>query len=105
VFSALGFYPVTPGTDEYVFGSPLFPKVTLTFENGRKLIIEAPGNNKENIYVSKIQLNGKVLDRNFIKHKELQDGGRMIFDMSGNPDKVRAISKESAPYSMSRTAK
>jgi predicted alpha-1,2-mannosidase len=102
VFSALGFYPVSPGTNEYVFGSPLFPKVTLTFESGRKLIIEAPENNKENVYVKKIQLNGNVLGRTFIKHEELQDGGRLVFTMSDKPEKGRATIEESVPFSMSR---
>ena len=63
VFSALGFYPVTPGTDQYVFGSPLFNKVTLSFENGKKLVIEAPGNSKENVYVQDIKLNGKKINK------------------------------------------
>ena len=105
VFSAMGFYPVTPGTDEYVFGSPLFPKVTLTFENGKKLIIEAPANNKENIYVKKIQLNGKELDRNYIKHAELQNGGRLVFTLTDKPAQERGISEESAPFSMSTSKK
>lgn len=101
VFSALGFYPVTPGTDEYVFGSPLFKRATLMFENGNKLIIEAPENNKENVYVGDIELNGKVVDRNFIHHSELQSGGILKFRMQPDPEKERGISEEAAPFSMS----
>jgi predicted alpha-1,2-mannosidase len=102
VFSALGFYPVTPGTDQYVFGSPLFKKATLNFENGRKLVIEAPGNNNGNVYIQSITLNGNTLDRNYIKHDELQKGGRLVFRMGPEPDKTRGVSDKSFPYSMSR---
>ena len=102
VFSALGFYPVTPGTDEYVFGSPLFNKVTLRFENGKNLVIGAPDNNPENVFVRDISLNGKSLNRNYIKHSELQGGGRLIFKMAAEPEKTRGTMGKSFPYSMSR---
>jgi predicted alpha-1,2-mannosidase len=102
VFSALGFYPVTPGTGEYVFGSPLFNKVTLKFENGRELIIEAPENTIRNIYVHNIRLNGKQIEKNFIKHDELLKGGRLLFGMDSAPSYNRGISEENSPYSMSR---
>ena len=102
VFSSLGFYPVTPGIDEYVFGSPLFNKVTLNFENGKKLVIEAQENNKENIYVQGIKLNGKVISNNFIKHHDLNNGGVLIFKMGPAPEKARGTKKDSYPYSMSR---
>jgi predicted alpha-1,2-mannosidase len=103
VFSALGFYPVTPGTNQYVFGSPLFKKATLNFENGKRMIIDAPGNSRENIYVQSVTLNGNNLDRNYIKHGELQKGGRLVFRMGPQPDKTRGISEKSFPYSMSRS--
>ncbi len=102
VFSAIGFYPVTPGTDEYVFGSPLFTKVTLNFENGKKLVIRAPENNKENIYVQNIKLNGGVLDKNYIKHSQLIKGGTLVFQMGSEPEKRRGTKEEAYPYSMSR---
>jgi predicted alpha-1,2-mannosidase len=102
VFSAIGFYPVTPGTGEYVFGSPLFNKVTLSFENGKKMVIEARGNSKENIYVQSIKLNGKIVDKNFITHQELIKGGRLVFRMGSEPEKSRGIKEEAFPYSMSR---
>jgi predicted alpha-1,2-mannosidase len=101
VFSALGFYPVTPGTDEYVFGSPLFNKAILNFENGKKLVIEAPGNSKQNVYVRAINLNGKTLNKSYIRHGELQNGGRLLFDMSNIPDHRRGINEDAYPYSMS----
>lgn len=101
VFSALGFYPVTPGTDEYVFGSPLFPKVVIKFENGKKLVIDAPANDSHNLYISEIKLNGKQLERNYIKHNELRNGGRLYFRMQDKPDKNRGITADAFPYSMS----
>ena len=103
VFSALGFYPVTPGTDQYVFGSPLFRKATLTFENGRQLRIIAQRNSNENIYVKNISLEGKVVSRNYIQHHELKSGGRLIFNMGREPSKTRGISDSAAPFSMSKT--
>jgi predicted alpha-1,2-mannosidase len=102
VFSALGFYPVTPGTNEYVFGSPLFSKATLTFENGKKLVIEAPENSKENIYVSDIRFKGRSVKTNYIKHNNLIKGGKLVFTMSNKPDMKRGTSEGAFPYSMSR---
>lgn len=101
VFSAVGFYPVTPGTDEYVFGSPLFKKTTIEFENGKKLTIDAPDNSKENIYVGGIELNGKTIDKNFIRHNELQSGGILKLKMQNMPDKNRGTSVDAYPFSMS----
>ncbi|OFX42198.1 MAG: alpha-mannosidase [Bacteroidetes bacterium GWE2_41_25] len=102
VFSALGFYPVTPGTDQYVFGSPLFSKVTLDFGKRKKLVIEASANNRENIYVQSIKLNGRRMDKNYITHSELQNGGKLIFRMVSQPDSVRGSKRNAYPYSMSR---
>ncbi|HPP91407.1 MAG TPA: glycoside hydrolase family 92 protein, partial [Bacteroidales bacterium] len=102
VFSALGFYPVTPGTGQYVFGSPLFRKATIRFENGRVLAILAPKNSKTNVYISKIKLNGKKIKRNYITHLELQKGGKLVFRMSSEPEKKRGTDEKSYPYSMSR---
>jgi predicted alpha-1,2-mannosidase len=105
VFSALGFYPVTPGTDQYVIGSPLFSRATLKFENGKKLVIDARGNSKENIYAGDIRLNKKELKRNYIRHSELQAGGRLQFKMQRVPDKTRNTTETAYPYSMSTKAK
>jgi len=102
VFSALGFYPVTPGTDQYVFGSPLFRKAVIKFENGRELTVSAPDNSAGNVYVNKITLNGKALNRNYIRHSELQGGGDLYFGMQGSPDYKRAVSDDSSPFSMSK---
>ena len=102
VFSALGFYPVTPGTGQYVFGSPLFRKAVLEFENGRKLVITAPGNSGENIYVRKVRLNGKALKNNYITHQDLQKGGILTFRMDSDPNLKRGTAAESFPFSMSK---
>jgi predicted alpha-1,2-mannosidase len=101
VFSALGFYPVTPGTDEYVIGSPLFNKATLTFENGKKLVIDAPGNSKDNVYIQDIKFNGKKINNNYFRHGELLKGGAIIFRMGSQPEKNRGVSEGAYPYSMS----
>jgi predicted alpha-1,2-mannosidase len=101
VFSALGFYPVTPGSGEYVIGSPLFDKMTLHFENGKKMIIEAPGNNKDNIYIQEVKLNGRRSDKNYLLHSDLIKGGKLIFKMGAGPNNKRGTKEEAYPYSMS----
>ncbi|HZK97121.1 MAG TPA: GH92 family glycosyl hydrolase [Prolixibacteraceae bacterium] len=101
VFSAMGFYPVAPGTGEYAFGSPLFKKVSLTLENGKKFEIDAPKNNPENVYVDKITLDGKVYGKNYITHSDIMKGGKIQFDMTKTPNKTRGTSPESFPYSFS----
>lgn len=101
VFSALGFYPVTPGSGEYVFGSPLFERVTLKFENGKELVIRAQKNSSENIYVKYIKFNGKPITENFIKHSDLLRGGTLIYGMSPQPEKERGVDEKAFPYSMS----
>jgi predicted alpha-1,2-mannosidase len=100
VFSAMGFYPVCPGTDEYVFGSPLFDKVTLQLENGNEFIIQAENNSNKNVYIDHVQLNGNDYNKNFIQHSAIQNGGKMNFSMSGTPNKNRGTRNESFPYSM-----
>lgn len=102
VFSAMGFYPVCPGSGEYVFGAPLFNKITLQLENGKQFVIDAASNSKENIYVSGISLNGKTWDKNYITHEDLLKGGTLGFTMVNQPEKTRGTTKESWPYSMSR---
>ncbi|MFN2335711.1 MAG: GH92 family glycosyl hydrolase [Bacteroidales bacterium] len=101
VFSALGFYPVTPGTGEYVLGSPLFRKATLTFADGKELVISAPENNRENIYVKEARLNGKLLDVNYVRHEQLTAGATLKFTMSHEPERERGVSQSVRPYSMS----
>jgi predicted alpha-1,2-mannosidase len=101
VFSAMGFYPVTPGSGEYVFGSPLFDRVTLKFENGKKLVIRSQENSRENIYVKYIKFNGKPIPENFITHSDILRGGTLIFGMSPDPELSRGTEEKAFPYSMS----
>ena len=101
VFSALGFYPVTPGSGEYVLGSPLFRKATVTLTDGKEIVINAPGNSRENIYVNDVQLNGKALDVNYVTHEQLTSGCTIGFSMSSSPARERGIGPSARPYSMS----
>ncbi|WP_289053588.1 GH92 family glycosyl hydrolase [Carboxylicivirga marina] len=101
VFSSMGFYPVCPGSDEYVLGSPVFNKVGITLPNGKVLTIEAKGNSKENVFVSKLKFNKKVWDANYVTHDDLLKGGVLEFEMSSKPNFKRGISPKSSPYSMS----
>ncbi|WP_282124810.1 GH92 family glycosyl hydrolase [Marinifilum flexuosum] len=101
VFSSMGFYPVCPGTDEYVFGSPLFDKVKLTLENGKTFTISSTNNSKENVFVKDIKLNGKSFKKNFIKHGDILKGGKIDFNMSKKANRKRGTSEDSYPYSMS----
>ncbi|MEN8116574.1 MAG: GH92 family glycosyl hydrolase [Bacteroidota bacterium] len=100
VFSSLGFYPVCPGTDEYVLGSPLFGKVKIKMENGNEFVIQADNNSKENVFVDAVQLNDTNYDKNYIKHAEIQAGGKLSFSMTDKPNKNRGTQPESYPYSM-----
>jgi putative alpha-1,2-mannosidase len=102
VFSAMGFYPVCPGQPEYVFGSPLFPKVTMNLDNGNQFVIEAGNNNPENVYIEKVRLNGAPFSRNFIRHEDIRKGGRLDFDMSSEPNQKRGTAPKDRPYSMSK---
>ncbi|RYZ56719.1 MAG: glycoside hydrolase family 92 protein, partial [Chitinophagaceae bacterium] len=101
VFSALGFYPVCPGTDQYVMGTPLFQKVTLKLDGGKTLLVQAPKNSEKTPYVSAVSLNGKPVAQNWLSHTELQRGGTLSFTMSASPNKQRGTTKASYPYSMS----
>lgn len=102
VFSALGFYPVTPGTGEYVLGSPLFRRVVVTLPDGKKLVISAPGNSPRNVYVKDVMLNGRHLDVNYVTHASLLEGGTLKFVMSPEPDRERGTGAAAYPYSMSK---
>jgi len=102
VFSAMGFYPVCPASGQYVFGAPLFKKITLKLENGKKFVIDAKNNTDENMYVDDIKLNGQEWNKNFIEHADIEAGGNLEFDMKASPDKTRGTGESSFPYSMSK---
>ena len=102
VFSALGFYPVCPASDEYVLGTPLFRHARIHLENGNTVAIDAPDNSDRNVYIGEMKLNGKVYRHNFLKHGALMEGARIKYRMVPLPAKKRGIEKEDAPYSFSR---
>ncbi|WP_088323403.1 GH92 family glycosyl hydrolase [Polaribacter tangerinus] len=105
VFSALGFYPVTPATDQYIIGSPLFKKATLNLENGHTFTINAPNNSKKNYYIKATTLNGKTTSHNFINYDAIQNGGEINFEMTNMPNKNWGSKTEDLPYSLSKTNK
>ena len=85
VFSAMGFYPVCPASDEYQLGSPLFRRVTIHLENGETVEIDAPNNSPDNRYVGRMLYNGKPYDRTVLNYSELQKGAVIEFDMQPEP--------------------
>lgn len=101
VFSALGFYPVCPGTDQYVVGAPLFKKAILHFENGNDLTINAPLNNSQNMYIKSLEINDKIYTKNYFRHSELLKGGEIHIEMDSEPNYFRGIREEDFPYSLS----
>lgn len=101
IFSALGFYPVCPGTDQYIIGTPLFKEAKLHLENGKCLTIEAKNNSSANKYIRSIKLNGKNHTLNYFKHNTLVEGGKIQFFMDNEPNLKRGSTKEAAPYSFS----
>jgi predicted alpha-1,2-mannosidase len=86
VLSALGFYSVTPGSNEYVVGSPLFPKATIRLENGKELVIRAAGVSPSNVYVQSARLNGAAYARAFLPHEAVASGGEIVFEMGPRPN-------------------
>jgi predicted alpha-1,2-mannosidase len=102
VLSALGIYSVCPGTDQYVLGSPVFRKATITMENGNKFVIEAAGNSPENVYIQSATLNGEPWDKNYITYTDITDGGVLHYEMGPQPNKNRGITKSAAPFSLSK---
>lgn len=102
VFSALGFYPVTPGgVDEYVIGSPLFKKATLQMENGNIFEISSKNNSEKNVYIQSATLNGKPYNNTFLNFDDLQKEGTLEFNMGSKPNINWGASDENVPYSLS----
>ncbi|HEY1022847.1 MAG TPA: GH92 family glycosyl hydrolase, partial [Flavisolibacter sp.] len=97
VLSAMGFYPVTPGSDVYVLGTPLFDEVSLHLENGKTFTITAKNKSAKNFYVDNVTLNGKLHPATFIRHSDLENGGTMVFDMTAAPNKTRGVKPEDRP--------
>jgi len=102
VFSAMGFYPVCPGTSQYVIGAPLFKKITITLENGKKVEINAPANGEANRYVKTVKLNGNAYSNTWFDHNDLMKGAVIDFEMTDSPQKQRSYKATDFPYSFSK---
>jgi predicted alpha-1,2-mannosidase len=102
VFSALGFYPVCPASDQYVLGAPLFPKATLHLPGGHDVVLNAPTNSATNRYINNLTLNGQPYAHNWLSHAELLKGATLNFEMSAAPNKARGTQAADAPFSASK---
>jgi putative alpha-1,2-mannosidase len=102
VFSALGFYPVCPGTDQYIIGTPLFDEVTLHFENGNNLRLTAERKSAKDCYIQQIEDDGVNSTRTYFTHRQLHEGGHLVYKLSATPNKEWGTKEEDLPYSMSR---
>ena len=102
VFTALGFYPVTPGSNQYIIGRPFLPQATLNLPDGKRFSIVATGLDAAHTYVGSVSLNGKPLDRAYVTHQEIVAGGELRFTMQAEPNKTWTADSAKLPYSMSR---
>ena len=102
IFSAMGFYPVCPGSDQYVFGAPYFREMKIHLEGGKELVIKAPKVSSTNRYIKSVRLNGIPYDKAYITHAELMKGGELYFEMSSRPNKKRTFTEAQKPYSLNR---
>lgn len=105
VFSALGFYPVCPGSNEYALGMPYFKQVDLKLENGKMVSIKANNLNESHRYVDKLVMNGVPYTKNYLKHNDLIKGASLVFDMTQQPNLLRGTQPSDAPYSFSKGGK
>jgi predicted alpha-1,2-mannosidase len=97
VMSAMGFYQVTPGTDEYIIGTPWFSKVTINLENGNKFVIKAKGISANNFYIQSATLNGMRYDASLLKHSDITNGGELNFTMGSKPNKKWGVGTGNEP--------
>ena len=101
VMSALGFYPVCPGTDVYVLGAPLFERLTIALDpawyGNKSFTVIGRNNSPENMFVQSVTLNGKPLERSWIRHHEIVTGGVLEFQMGPQPNLHRGTSKKALP--------
>ncbi|MCR5180437.1 MAG: GH92 family glycosyl hydrolase [Bacteroidaceae bacterium] len=103
IFSALGFYPVCPGTDQYVLGAPYIPYADITLPGGRHLVVKAPKVSDRNRYVRRLLLNGKPYSRLYITHRQLTEGCVLEFEMTDKPNFKRGLRPEDKPFSLTGT--
>ena len=102
LFSAMGFYPVCPGTDQLVLGAPYLPYIRLNLSGGNSFTVKAQGVNDKNRYVKSVKLNGKIYNKGYITNSDILNGGTLIFEMSSKPNKKRIFKGENMPYSLTR---
>lgn len=102
IFSAMGFYPVCPGSDQYVLGAPYFKEMKVRLENGKNFVVKAPKVSKDYKYVKSVKLNGKPYDKAYIVHDDIANGGELYFEMSNRPNRNRVFTEEQKPYSMTK---
>ena len=100
VFTALGFYPVPPGSGEYVIGRPFVERAVLNLPNGKRFTVVADGLSAAHSFVGAVPLNGKPLERSFIRHAEIMAGGELRFRMQAQPQKGWAARPDQRPYSL-----
>jgi predicted alpha-1,2-mannosidase len=100
IFSVLGFYPVCPGSNEYVIGTPSAPRAEINLENGKKFIIVAENISDKDIYIQGIVLNGQIYNKLFIRHEDIMKGGELKFIMGPKANKNFGNDKDGLPYSM-----
>ena len=101
IFSAMGFYPVCPGSGEFVIGAPFLPEMTMHLDNGRTFTVKAPAVSSHNRYVKAVRLNGKPLSRRFLTREDILGGGVLEFDMTARPKKKSVPAPSDLPYSLS----
>lgn len=104
MMSAIGFYPVCPGTNQYAIGTPLYPRTEINVGNGKKFIVEAPQVNETNIYIQSAILNGEPLTRTYLEHEEIMKGGKLVIVMGPLPSKWGSEPND-APFSITKTLK
>ena len=102
IFSAMGFYPVCPGSNEYVLGAPYFPYMKVKVDENKHLVIKADKVSDKNRYVKSIKLNGKPYTKAYITYNDIKDGAELEFEMTSKPNKKRIFTDEDKPYSLSR---
>ena len=101
ILSSLGFYPVCPGSNQYIIGSPCVSEATLKLDNGKTFSIKALLLNKENIYIQSVTLNGVPLNKTWFTHSDIINGGEIVFTMGPKPNKKWGTAPDSKPYSLS----
>jgi len=99
MFTALGFYPVAPGSNEYILGRPFLDKAELHLPNGKTFTIRAEHLSDAHPYVGSVRLNGVLLDKNFLRHEQIMAGGELVFSMQAQANKQWGQSKAARPYS------